>query len=154
MILTRGSPRCLLLMALIHLLPWGGSDGIESACSAEDLGSVPGLGKYPGEKNCCPLPYSWLENSMDREAWWATVHGVTKSWTGLSNWHTNTQGQHEMFVGWWLSCIWYLGYLPDYITWLTCEAIQRKEGKGRRQGEERTDGKKGQKMKLTGGYIC
>ena len=85
MILTRVSPRCLLQIALIHPLLWGGSDGKESACNAGDLGSVPGLGKSPGERNGCPLPYSWLENSMDRGAWSAMVHGVTKSWPGLSD---------------------------------------------------------------------
>ena len=38
----------------------------------------------PGERNGNPLQYSWLENSMDRGAWWAAVHGVTQSWTQLS----------------------------------------------------------------------
>ena len=59
----------------------GGSDNKESACSATDLGSIPGLGRYPGEQNGNPLQYSCLENAMDRRAWQATVHGVTKSWT-------------------------------------------------------------------------
>ena len=49
--------------------------------NAGDAGSVPGLGRSPGEGNGNPLQYSCLENPMDREAWWATVHGVTKSWT-------------------------------------------------------------------------
>jgi len=57
----------------------GGSDGKESACSAGNLGSIPGLGRSPGEENGNPLQYSCLENSMDRGAWLATVHGVTKS---------------------------------------------------------------------------
>jgi len=43
------------------------------------LGSVPGLGRFPGEENGNPLQYSCLENPMDRGAWWATVHGVSKS---------------------------------------------------------------------------
>ena len=47
--------------------------------SAGDSGSVPGLGRSPEEKNGNPLQYSCLENPMDRGAWWATVHGVTKS---------------------------------------------------------------------------
>ena len=59
-----------------------GSDGKESACYA---GSTPGLGRSPGEGNGYPLQCSCLENSMDRGAWWAAVHGVTKSWTWLSN---------------------------------------------------------------------
>ena len=63
----------------------GGSDGKESACSAADLGSIPGLGRSPEEGNGNPLQYSCLENSMDGGAWWATVHGVIKSWTRLSN---------------------------------------------------------------------
>ena len=45
-----------------------------------DAGLTPGLGKTPGGGNCNPLQYSCLENSMDREAWWTTVHGVAKSW--------------------------------------------------------------------------
>ena len=56
-------------------------DSKESACNAEDPGSIPGLGRFPGEGNGYPLQYSCLEDSMDRGAWWATVHGVTKSWT-------------------------------------------------------------------------
>ena len=46
--------------------------------NAGDVGSVPGLGRSPGEGNGNPLQYSCLEKPMDREAWWATVHGVTK----------------------------------------------------------------------------
>ena len=53
----------------------------ESARSAGDPGSVPGLGRFPGEGNGNPLQYSCLENPMDREAWLATVCGVTKNWT-------------------------------------------------------------------------
>ena len=56
------------------------SAGKESACNAEDPGSIPGSGRSAGEGNCYPLQYSGLENSMDRGAWQATVHGVTKSW--------------------------------------------------------------------------
>ena len=48
------------------------------------MGLIPGLGKSPGEGNGNPLQYSCLENSMDRGAWRATVHGVAKSLTGLS----------------------------------------------------------------------
>ena len=63
----------------------GGSDGKESACNSGDLGLIPGLGRSPGEGNGYPLQYSCLENSMDRGAWWAIVHGVAKSRTRLSN---------------------------------------------------------------------
>ena len=58
----------------------GGSDGKES-WNTEDQGSIPGLGRSPGEGNGNPLQYSGLENSMGREAWWAIVSGVAKSWT-------------------------------------------------------------------------
>ena len=63
----------------------GGSDGKESAQNAGDPGSITGLGRYHGEGNGHPLQYSGLENFMDREAWQATVHGITKSQTQLSN---------------------------------------------------------------------
>ena len=63
----------------------GGSEGKESVCSAGDLGSIPGLGRSPGEANGNPLQYFCLENPMDRETWWATVRGVTKSWTQLND---------------------------------------------------------------------
>ena len=56
----------------------GGSDGKEYACNA-DLGLIPELERSPGEGDGYPLQYSGLENSMDRGAWQATVHGVTKS---------------------------------------------------------------------------
>ena len=52
----------------------GDSDGKESTFNAGDPGSIPGSGRHPGEGNGCPLQYSCLENSMDRGAWWATVH--------------------------------------------------------------------------------
>ena len=56
-----------------------------SARNAGDLGSIPGLGRSPGEENGNPLQYSCLENPMDGEAWRATVHGVPKSRTRLSD---------------------------------------------------------------------
>ena len=49
-----------------------------------DPGSIPGLGRSPGEGNGNPLQYSCLENPMDRRAWWATVHGVAQNQTRLS----------------------------------------------------------------------
>ena len=57
----------------------------ESACSAGDLGLIPGLGRSLGEGNDYTLLYSYLENSMDRRAWQAADHGVTQSWTRVSN---------------------------------------------------------------------
>ena len=74
-------------------LPWdlwqhvnflGDSDGKESACTAGDPGSISGSGRSPGEGNGYPLWYSCLENSMDRGAWWVTVHGVARSQIQLS----------------------------------------------------------------------
>jgi len=59
----------------------GGLDSKESACNAGDLGSIPGLGRFPGEGNGYLLQYSYVENSMDRRAWQTTVHEVTKSRT-------------------------------------------------------------------------
>ena len=63
----------------------GGSDGKESACIVGDLGSNPGLGRSPGEGNGNPLQYSCLESPVDSRAWLAAVHGVTKSWTRMSD---------------------------------------------------------------------
>ena len=68
----------------------GGSNGKESACNTGDRGSIPGSGRAAGGGIGNPLQYSCLQNSMDREAWWATVHGVTKSRIRLSNTHTHT----------------------------------------------------------------
>ena len=59
----------------------GGSDSKASVCNAGDLGSIPGLGRSPGEGNGSPLKYSCVENPMDGEAWWATVQWVAKSQT-------------------------------------------------------------------------
>ena len=61
-----------------------GTDGKESACIAgdiRDVGSIPGSERSPRDGNGYPLQYSCLENSMDREAWQTTVHGVEKSQT-------------------------------------------------------------------------
>ena len=55
-----------------------GSDGKESSCNAGDLGSIPELGRSPGEGNGNPLQYSCLQNPMDRGAWWATAQGVAE----------------------------------------------------------------------------
>ena len=63
---------------VIHTVP-GGSEVNASACNAEDLGSIPGLGRSPGEGNGNPLQYSCLENPMGGGARWATVHGVAKT---------------------------------------------------------------------------
>ena len=77
-----------LLYLLLHLSSShlfygrpGGSDGKESACNAEDLGSIPGFGRSTGEGKGYPLQCSGLGNSIDRGTWWATVHGIAKSRT-------------------------------------------------------------------------
>ena len=62
-----------------------GSDGKASVCNAGDPGSIPGLGRSPGEGNGSPLQYSCLENPMDHGAWQVTFHGVAESWTRLSD---------------------------------------------------------------------
>ena len=56
-----------------------------NAGATGDVGLIPGLGRSPGEGNGYPLQYSCLENLIDRGTWWATVHGVAKSQTGLSD---------------------------------------------------------------------
>ena len=63
---------------LVHIVT-GGSDGKEFTCNAGDLGSLPGLGRSPGEGNSYPLQNAGLENPMDRGAWWVTVHGALKN---------------------------------------------------------------------------
>ena len=62
---------------LYSMVPWWLS-GKEYACSVGDTCSIPGLGRSPGERNGNPLQCSCLGNPMDRAAWWAAVHGVTK----------------------------------------------------------------------------
>ena len=53
--------------------------------NAGDVSSIPRLGRFPGEGNGSPLQYSYLENPMDRVAWWAIVHVVAQSWTQMSD---------------------------------------------------------------------
>ena len=76
---------------IVHWDFHGDSDGKDSTCNAGHPGSILGLGRFPGEGNDNPLQYSCLENPMDRGAWWATVHGVTRA--GHDSTTTNyTQG--------------------------------------------------------------
>ena len=77
-----------MYLVSIYTCLWGfpgGSEVKASASDAGDLGLIPGSGRSPGEGNGNPLQYSCLENPMDRGPWWATVHGVAKSWTRLSD---------------------------------------------------------------------
>ena len=75
---------CVYIYIYTHTYRNGlcGSASKESACNAGDLGSIPGLGRSPGEGKGYPLQYSGLENSMN-----CIVHGVTKSWTRLSDFY-------------------------------------------------------------------
>ena len=76
----------LKILSYIYRLGFpGGSNGKESTCNAGDLGSVPGLGRSPGEENGNPFQYYCLKNPMDGGAWWAIVYEVAKSWTQLSD---------------------------------------------------------------------
>ena len=68
---------CICICICVYGLPWWLS-GKESACNAGDLGLIPGLRRSPGEGHGNPLQYSCLENPMNREAWWATVHRVSQ----------------------------------------------------------------------------
>ena len=76
------------MYSIRYMFP-GGSEGKASAYSAGYLGSISGLGRYPGEGNGTPLQYSCLENPTDGGAWEAAVHGVTKSQTWLSDFTLN-----------------------------------------------------------------
>ena len=74
------APNALLALTTTHGLGFpGGSDGKESTCNAGNLGLNPGSERSSREGNGCPLQYSCLENSMNRETWRATVHGIAKS---------------------------------------------------------------------------
>ena len=101
----------------------GSSDGKESGCNAGDLGSIPGSKRSSGEGNVYPLQYSGLENSMDRVAWQATVHGIVKSQTQLSNFFSfllrtivNNSVELLAHVLWCLcvhACVWlFLRHIP------------------------------------------
>ena len=79
-----------IIIVKLHVNFWNlgfpaGSEVKASACNAGDPGSIPGSGRSPDEGNGNPLQYSGLGNPMDGGASWPTVHGVTKSWTRLSD---------------------------------------------------------------------
>ena len=83
------------------------------AADIRDADSIHGPGKSPGRRHDHPLQYSCLENLMDRGAWWATVHSVTKSWTWLKWLNTHTsKGTYKM-------------YFEDYYSLKLSEAVLR-----------------------------
>ena len=94
---------CILYDTLYYDFP-GGSDGKASAYNVGDPGLIPGLGRSTGKGNGNPLQYSCLENPMDGGTWYDTVHGVTKSWTQLSNF-TFPVSIRQLLLGlpWWSS---------------------------------------------------
>ena len=125
---THCSPSCFCYWAIhiwghSHCERTGGSDGKASACKAGDAGLIPGSGRSPAEGNGNPLQHSCLENPMDRGAWWATVHGVAKSQTRLSDFsfllstvkievpHFNS---YEMFH--WMACCLVLSHIQLSVT--------------------------------------
>ena len=73
--------------------------GSEFACNSGDPGSNPGSGRSLGEGNGNPLQHCCLENVIDRVAWLATVHGISKSWTQLSDSHIHTHTHTHTHVG-------------------------------------------------------
>ena len=77
----------------------GGSDNNGSAYNAGDLGSIPGSRRSSGEGNGNPLQYSCLKNPVDQGTWWVTIHGVAKSQTQLSEFHSFNVVTQSSF--WW-----------------------------------------------------
>ena len=121
----------------------GGSDRKASAYNAGDPGSIPGSGRSPGEGNGNSLQYSCLENSMDGGAWLATVHGVAKSWTRLSDftsltpvfWPGEFHGPYSPLEGLMLKLkLQYFGHLMQRTDSLEKTLMLRKIEGGRRRG--------------------
>ena len=84
----------------------GASDGKESACNAGDLGAIPGLGRYPGERNGNALQCSCLENPRDGRPWWATIYGVAQSRTRLKQLSSSSSSR---------ATVWYCSSTPEQI---------------------------------------
>ena len=111
----------------------GVSDGKESACNAGDPGSIPGLGRSPGEGNGNPLQYSCLENPMDRGAWQGVDHGIAKSQTQRSEEHFHAgkashPWNHTVFVTLFLAYFTLFFFLNRYF--LLCFAVSITPWKG------------------------
>ena len=88
--------KLLILFKTIILGFLGGSDGKESACNVGDLGSIPGLGRFPGGGHGNPLQYSCQEDPKDRGAWQASVHVVAK--TGLNHKQSRAQNNRLGYI--------------------------------------------------------
>ena len=95
----------------------GGSDGKASVYYAGNPGSILGSERSTGERNGNALQYSCLENTMDRGAWWATIHGVTKSRTRLSDSTTTTELSYTLKI------LLHLGRARDLIRKLSTEKL-------------------------------
>ena len=114
----------------------------ESACNAGatgDVSSIPASGRSPGEGHGNPLQYSCLENPMDRGAWWAAVHGVTKSWTRLKRLSTHAHllnlccwwclqfgGSLNITKQWWLVIFSYLFFFLNPVGLATRKTLAYK----------------------------
>ena len=85
-----------------------------NAGDTRDTGSIPGLGRSPGGGNGNPLQYSCLENPMDRGAWWATVHGVTKSQTWLKWLSSQSLSYRQLFATPWAAGCQAIAQIPVY----------------------------------------
>ena len=98
-----------LLACFLDMIPGlgfpGGSEVKASASNAGDPGSIPGSGRSPGEGNGNPLQYSCLQDPMGGGAWWATVHGVAKSWTRLSDFTSLWEDIYKRIENPWFSFI-------------------------------------------------
>ena len=135
-------------MANCYEVSNSGSDGKESACKAGDPGSIPGLRRSPGEGNDNPLQYSCLGNSMDRGAWWGTVHRVTKSRTQPKQ-HTHTpihttytpevlSKRHQSFTQFLKLCSCILLSKSRFFFIITIFGIYHPDNKGRKTSAQKT----------------
>ena len=115
-----------------NIIPPRGSEVKVSACNTGDLGSIPGLGRSPGEGNGNLLQDSCLENPMGRGAWRATIHGVAKSQTQLKWLSTH----HELYEGrqfaWWMNECFSKIWKFECHNWLLDGRVLRVEFKGDR----------------------
>ena len=90
--------------------------GKESTCQAGDTGSASGSGRSPGGGNGNPLPYSCLENPMNRGTWWATVHRVTNNWTRLNGLSMHAHNSVPRRMAWLAKCKLNLSHnLPPWL---------------------------------------